>query len=236
MTIDPYVLLLWLNAKPNSAVHPTDDAAVARVVPEGAESIIINHFLQTASFGLVASANWNTNLCLLAVSSIDFKLGFSTAAPRGATVSYRLSTSGGSLSVTADSESATLTHNLNDATAAYFALPTWNTTVYVSSKAANSITFGFGNPPEEAGLLYYGRFNLSTSAVVANDAVTEDAELHKVTHSLNQSWVDAFYMPTWNTTLYTIDSTRDANFLYVGFNTPAPAGATLDAVTGVSVA
>lgn len=226
---------LRLIAKPGStaAAAKANEVAVNRVVVANTTGQRFYHSLATATVGIAVSSNWNANIYIPTLTSSYFDLAFSGPPPRGGTVSYRLTTNGGYLSVAADDETATLTHNLNDATVAYFVAPSWNTNVYISSKTADTIVYGFGVTPTEAGQLYYGRFNLSSSAILAADAVTADAERHTLTHNLNYPWVDLFYVPTWNTGIYVLDSTRADNALSVGFNTPAPSGSTLDAVAGV---
>jgi hypothetical protein len=212
---------------------PTDKAAVGAVLKIGATSKRFDHSLATTSVGIVANANWNTDVYLIELTADYFILGFSNPALRGSTVTWRLTTNGGYLSVAANAGIATLTHNLNNATAAYFPLPNWNTLVYVSSKTVNTIVYGFATPPSEAGRLYYGRYNLSSSTVLSGNTVTADAEVHSINHNLNYQWVDLFSVPTWNSAAYTLDRTRVVNAMSVGFNVPAPSGATIDVVAGI---
>lgn len=229
-----YKLVIYYNAKRNTANPPTtDEGAVGVVVVLDAVGQRFDHSLGTASVGIVLSANWDTQIHVPLLTADYFNVGFSVPPPRGGTISYRLTTNGGYISVAADAETATLTHNLNDSTVAFFPTPSWSTNVYVSSKTADTIVYGFGSPPDTAGKLYYGRFNLSENAILANASVSDLSESYSFSHNLNKQWADVYSVPNWNTTAYSLDNTRLDNALSLGFGVPAPSGGAIDLLAGI---
>jgi len=204
---------------------------------ELSETYTLKHNLATETFYPVFTPNWNTTVYLVSKTSTRLTIGFGTIPSRFTPnrVTARLTTTGGTVSVAADSTTATLTHNLGDATACYFATPTWNTTVYILTKTSNAITWSFGTPPSEAETLYYGRYNLTNSVVLPSETVSASAASTKITHSLDLLMADIFVAPKWNTTVYVDDHLRNPNHATVKYGNSAPSGgSTIDAVAGTA--
>lgn len=224
---------LWPFAKAaGQQTTPATHVVIGAVILPDQTSATFDHPLATSSYGIAVCPNWNTTVYVTEANSATFTVRFGTAAPLGATLSFRLATTGASTSVTAGATSRTITHNLASSAPGWQATPSWNTTVWVSAKAANTITFGFGTPaPEDGGRIYYGRYNLALSVSNNNESVTLNRTTHTVTHGLNRI-SDTFVMPSWNTTAWLVHP-LDVNTSTFRFGTPASSGATLDSVSGV---
>lgn len=204
---------------------------------ELSETYTLKHNLGTETFYPVFTPNWNTTVYLVSKTSRTFTIAFGTPPSRftPARITARLSTNGGTKSVSAGGTSSTLTHNLGSSSACFFVTPNWNTTVYISTKTSNAITWAFGTPPSQASTLYYGRYNLSNSTVLPADTVAASALSTKLTHSLNLLMADMFFSPYWNTTVYVDDRLRTVNHLTAKYGNPAPSGgSTIDAIAGTA--
>ena len=197
-------------------------------IAEGAYEVTLDHRFETASIYPAFTPNWNTTVYLESVTSTQFKVRFGTAAGRSAALTYRISRTGGTISVAALATSGTLTHNLNDATARYFFTPDWNTTIYATAKAANSITLGWATQPSAAQTIRYVKFDDSDGQSVSPTAGDTTA---LITHNQGNRFTHAFFTPSWNAVVYPDDRLRRDNDLRAIYQTPPPSGANIDVVT-----
>jgi hypothetical protein len=213
-------------------IRPATHVVIGAVIRPDATLWTFPHPMGIAPNSIALTPNWNTTRYVTEVTDESFTVAFGTAPPLGATLSYRLATSGGSVAVAAASASKAITHNLGDDTPGWQATPNWNTTVYLSAKTANIVTFKFGSPaPDIGGRIYYGRFNTALSFSTYNENVTTGRTTHTTTHNLGRI-SDTFIMPTWNTTHW-LAQPLDINSTTFRFNTPAPTDSRIDAVSGV---
>ena len=226
--VTPAKLQLLNVVKQNRTSALQEYAVMNYGIAEGAYEKVFDHRFETASIYPVFTPNWNTTVYIEWITTTQFKVKFGTSAGRSAALTYRISRTGGSISVTSSDTSATLTHNLNDATARYFFTPSWNTTIYATAKAVNSITLGMSNQPSQAEVIRYAKFDDSDGQSVAP---TSAANSSAITHSVGQPFVHAFFTPSWNTTVIPIDRTRTDTGFSANYSFPAPAGANLDVIT-----
>ncbi len=208
----------------------SDEVSVNHNIPANGK---FKHHLNTETFFPVFSTNYNAHVWLKAKTATDFTVGFNVAPGLKNTLTYRLTTTGGTLSVPAAAASTQLVHNLNDDTAAFFFTPSWNTNVWVTAKLANSILIAFSVAPTQAQTIYYGRFDLDTSAVDSAVPVTASAMRHTHNHGLGHVMADVFVTRTWNTTAYLYDPARLENEAQIRFGTLAPPSKTIDIAAGV---
>jgi len=218
--------------KQNRPRQVSQAAAVNVPILPGSTGLRIDHRFETTAIYPAFTPNWNTTVYVTSITSTTIHVGFGTApSARGAALTYRISRTGGTLSIADGDYSKTLTHNLNDATARYVFAPTWNTVVYASSKAANSITLGFSNTASGTQTIYYSRFTEIDSQAVSP---TDDSETVLVTHNLGYPFANVFFTPSWNTVVMPDDARRNPNDLTARFQTPV-GGATIDVFTGEPV-
>ena len=226
--VTPAKLQLLGVIKQNRTSALQEYAVMNHGIAEGAFERTFDHRFETATIYPVFTPNWNTTVYIEWITSTQFKVRFGTSAIKTSALTYRISRTGGSIAVTSSNTSATLTHNLNDATARYFFTPSWNTTIYATAKAANSITLGMSNQPQSAQTIRYAKFDDSDGQSVAP---TSAANSSAITHSVGQPFVHAFFTPSWNSTVVPLDRTRTDTGLTVSYQFPAPAGANVDVLT-----
>jgi hypothetical protein len=213
-------------------VLPITHVVIGAVIRPDAVAWTFPHPMGAVPASFAFQPNWNTTYYVTEATDASFTVRFGSAPPPGATLSYRLAASGGSVAVTAAATSKAITHNLGSATPGWQATPNWNTTVYLSEKAANVVTFKFGTPAPDIGAkLYYGRFNTPLSFSTYNEEVTTGRTSHTTTHNLARL-ADTFVMPNWNTTHW-LAQPLDTNTTTIRFNTPAPTDSFIDVVSGV---
>ena len=226
--VTPAKLQLLNVIKQNRTSALQEYAVMNYGIAEGTFERTFDHRFETASIYPAFTPNWNTTVYLEWITSTQFKVRFGTTAGRAAALTYRISRTGGSLSLAASATSATLTHNLNDATARYFFTPDWNTTVYTTAKAANSITLSIGTQSSSAQTIRYVKFDDSDGQSVTPTAA---ASTSLITHSQANPFTHAFFTPSWNTTVWPDDRTRRDNDLRVLYQVEPQSGQNLDVVT-----
>ncbi len=192
-----------------------------------------DHHLNTETFYPIFATNYNATVWLKEKTATQFTVGFNVPPGPSNTLTYRLTTTGGSLAIPAQAASTQLTHNLNDDTAAFFFTPDWNTNIWVTAKLANSIFIAFSVAPTKAQTVYYGRYDLSTSVVDSDVVVAASAQRYAHNHGLGHVMADVFTTPTWNTTAYLHDPSRTENEATIRFGVQVPSGKTIDVAAGV---
>jgi len=235
--------LQLLNVVKQGRVQGLQEYAVMNTgIDAGSYEKVFDHYFHTAAIYPVFTPNWNTTVFLDWITETQFKVRFGTAAGLNAALTYRISVYGGSLSVTAADTSATLTHNLNDATAIYLFTPDWHTTIYAKVKAANTITLGFSNQPIRARTIRYVRFNADSQSMVRDGFgwdgfglgqfinPVQGAGSDLITHNQGR-FTHAFFTPSWNTTVVPIDRTRTDTSFQVRYQVEPQVGQNLDIVT-----
>lgn len=125
-------------------------------------------------------------------------------------------------SVAENATSATIQHNMGDATTGILILPSWNTTVWYTSLGANAATVYFATPASADAVIYWEAF-----ASMPTVSVTQDEISVVITHSQNDIAVPLFVTPNWNTTVWDSTADRTADTATVFFSSPAPASAEL---------
>lgn len=226
--LNPRDLFWYENAQGGTDPIPITEHRSQLVVLPGKTTLRINHLLGTATNVAPAfNPSWNCQVWVRELTSTYVDVGFSVpspAPPTGAMLDYSLCRTGNVQSVSG--QTATVTHNLGDATKVILFAPTWNTIVRVTSKAANSMTVQFSTvAPANAQLYWAQHTEPLDSALNAQSASTQ---VHTFTHDLGHAFAPTFYVPYWNTAVRSRD--KGLTTTTVVFSVPPSGSLNFDAL------
>lgn len=100
-------------------------------VPEGENTITIDHFLDQSGLGMIITPNWNTTVFWKELLPDSATFGFGSQAPVGAHVFWEASIMP-LQNVTVGDQFIDISHNQNDIDISIFATTNWNTAVFDS--------------------------------------------------------------------------------------------------------
>jgi hypothetical protein len=158
------------------------------------------HSLQTADVVPAFTPSWNAVIYPIEITDTYIRARSSVPVPaRAATVDYSVSR-GTSVAVPAGQQTATVTHNFNDASAVILFAANWNTTIKINSKAANSTVVGFSVVAPANARLYFSQ-HADTSDITSTETVASGAQTHTFHHGAGRGYLPIFATPYWNTTI-----------------------------------
>lgn len=218
--VKPQDALLWYTARGGTDAPVQTRTTAQYVIPAGREQHDLNHFFQTTSVVPAFTPSWNTVVSPIRIDLTKLFVKFSVTAPdRNAMVDFSV-TRGSAETVSADSESYVINHNLGDADAVILVSTSWNTAIGRTSKTANALTIAFSNPPSGAGTIYWSRHSESDDITGSDDTVSANAETHTITHNAGQAHLPCFILTNWMTTYNFVS--KGENETVIKFGSPAP--------------
>ena len=202
-----------------------------------ARSVTVPHNLGTAAVFPAAMPNWNTICYLTGRTASNVTITFNTPPVyRGAAITVRITTFGGSQSVPADALTAIITHSLGDTTTPILVTPTWNTVVYKTARTGTTLSVGLSTAPSTAQSLLWSYYTHLSDAFAESVDILANERQKSIEHGLGIPFADILALPSWNASLWINDRTRTEDAATMRFNVAPSASETLDIVSGAAVA
>lgn len=223
--LNPRDLWMWEHAQGGTDAVPSTEHRSQYGIPAGATSFQLDHGFHTSAVSPAFNPSWNTQVRVVQITDSNISVAFSVAAPplpTGSWLDYSIDRTGSSTAVASGDTTATITHNLGDATAVILLSLTWFSNIRIVSKSANSMAVSFANTAFGAQTIYWGSHRGSLDVSGSLEAVTGDRRTHTITHSLGHAFAPSFFLPSWNTTVKATDKGETQTVLF--FSTDSPTG------------
>ena len=202
-----------------------------------ARSVTVPHNLGTAAVFPAAMPNWNTICYLTGRTASNVTITFNTPPVyRGAAITVRITTFGGTQTVSADSNSAVITHSIGDTTSPVLITPSWNSVVYKTARTNTTLSVGLATAPSRTETLFWSYFTHLTDAFAESVNISANDRSASIEHNLGRPFADIHALASFNTILWVNDATRTGDRATLRFNTSPSTAETLDCFAGSPLA